>query len=167
MNFHPCYSGIDQPCFIRGGNFVPRPKVIVINSIGVKLHKYVIRYVLEIYFPNFFNKTKIFKVSRDLSMTSVWNLPSIPRSNYQKIKSAVTLSKTDIYWRYFTRKYILSLANYLSWIFRSFQTISRFLPISWLSMKSDILRDILTSIPDRNINLNAWNNFLWKPQLML
>ena len=34
-------------------------------------------------------------------------------------------------------------------------------------MKSDILSDILAKIPDRNMNLNARNTFLLKPQLML
>ena len=62
----------------------------------VKLNKNVIRYVLEIYLPIFSNKTKIINKSRDLPMTSLWNSSSILWSNSHKIKSAVTLSKTDI-----------------------------------------------------------------------
>ena len=81
---------------IRGDNFVLHQKIIPITSIWLKLHKNVFRYVLEIYFPNFFNQIKIINKSRDLPMTSLWNSPSIPRSNSHKIKSAVTLSKIDV-----------------------------------------------------------------------
>ena len=97
----------------RGQYFVLRPKFIPITSIWVKLHKNVFIYVLEIYFfLAFLNKTKIINTSRGLPKTSLQNSPSILRSISHKIKSAVTLSKTDIYRRNFTRKYILMIANH-------------------------------------------------------
>ena len=39
-------------------NFVLHPKVIPVTSIWVTLHKKVIRYVLEIYFPSFFEQNQ-------------------------------------------------------------------------------------------------------------
>ena len=81
---------------IRGSNFVLHPKFIPKSSVLIKLHKYVFRYALEIYYPNFFNKSKFINKSRDLHMTSLWNSPLISRSNSHNIKNAVTLSKTDI-----------------------------------------------------------------------
>ena len=41
-----------------GDNFVLHPKVIPITSIWVKLHKNVIRYMLEIYFPSIFQQNQ-------------------------------------------------------------------------------------------------------------
>ena len=44
--------------FYEGGNFVLHPKVIPTTSIWVKLHKNVVRYVLEIYFPSIFQQNQ-------------------------------------------------------------------------------------------------------------
>ena len=44
---------------MRGGNnFVLHQKIFSMISIWVKLHKSVVRYVLEIYFPCFFQQNK-------------------------------------------------------------------------------------------------------------
>ena len=42
----------------EGGQFCPTPKNFPIISIWVKLHKNVVRYVLEIYFPRFFQQNQ-------------------------------------------------------------------------------------------------------------
>ena len=47
-----------NPIWRGGDNFVLHPKVIPITSIWVKLHKNVIRYVLEIYFPSIFQQNQ-------------------------------------------------------------------------------------------------------------
>ena len=47
-------DSIINPILLGGVNFVLLPKFITQSSIWVRLHKNVIRYVLEICFPNFF-----------------------------------------------------------------------------------------------------------------
>ena len=47
-----------NPILLGRDNFVLHPKVIPITSIWVKLHKNFIMYVLEIYFPSFFQQNQ-------------------------------------------------------------------------------------------------------------
>ena len=47
-----------NPILLGGDNFVLHPKFIQITSIWVNLHKNVIRYVLKIYFPDFFEQNQ-------------------------------------------------------------------------------------------------------------
>ena len=69
--------------FYEGGNFVLHPKVIPTTSIWVKLHKKVIRYVLEIYFPSFFQQNLNYQqvmwppygVIMEFAINSTVNLP--------------------------------------------------------------------------------------------
>ena len=72
-----------NPILRGGGNFVLHPKVIPITSIWVKLHKNVIRCVLEIYFPSFFQQNQNYQqvtwtpygIIMEFTMNSTVKLP--------------------------------------------------------------------------------------------
>ena len=122
MSLRYLFMSTFQPYFMRGRNkCCLHPKVIPITSLWVKLHKNLLRYVLEIYFPSFFNKTRNMNKLCGLPTTSLWNPQSILRSNNRKMKNLVTLSKVDLSAHDFTRKYILKikLSEIKYWIFSS------------------------------------------------
>ena len=127
-----------NPILRGGGNFVLHPKVIPITSIWVKLHKNVIRYVLEI-----INK------SRDLPMTSLLNSPSIIWSNSDKIKSAVK--------NWYIRTKFYQWVNFKDcktskMKFQIFWKTSQFFPNSRFSVKRDIFEWFL----DKKIPIGTW-----------
>ena len=55
------FSAIINPILLGGGSFVLHPEFFLITLIWAKLHENVIRYVLEIYFPNFFQQNQNFQ----------------------------------------------------------------------------------------------------------
>ena len=124
--------------FEEGGQFCPTPRNFSNNFILDKVTQKRCQTCTRNLFFLLFSRKKIFNMSRDLPMMPFLISPWILWSNSYKIKSAVTLTKIDIWGRNFTRKYISRIATHLKWILRSFRKISRFFPISRFSMKSDI-----------------------------
>ena len=56
-----CNKTLNNPILLGGDNFVLHPKFIQKSSIWPKLHKNIFRYVLEIYFCNFFQQIQIYQ----------------------------------------------------------------------------------------------------------
>ena len=77
----------------------------------------------------FFNKTKIINKSRDLPLTSLWNLPSILRSNSHKIKKCCNSVKNGYIRMKFFQEVYFKNGKSSEMKFEIFWKISLFFPI--------------------------------------
>ena len=150
----------------EGDNFVLHKKFFPIISIWVKLHKNVVRYVLEIYFPCFFQENKnsqqvtwpAYDVIFDFAMNSMVKLLQNQKCcNFDKN----WYMRTKFY-----QKVHFKDCNSSEMNLKIFSKNFPIFPDFPIFNKKWHFWVFFANIPDQDIDLSVKNAFLWKPQLM-